>query len=136
MNTTLAAAPQAPPVRVAVVDDHSIMRAVFSAIVEDAPDLDLAWSAANLAEARPFLASEEPGLLILDVSLPDGNGFEFTQEILLRHPNLPVLIVSAEEDETFKQRARACGARAFLSKDVSPEEVLKAVHMIHPRAAA
>jgi DNA-binding NarL/FixJ family response regulator len=135
MNTPPEEPSQEPPVRVAVVDDHSIMRAVFSAIVEDAPDLDLAWSAANLAEARPFLDSEEPGLLILDVSLPDGNGFEFTREVLARHPGLRILIVSAEEDETFKQRARACGARGFLSKNVSPDEVLRAVHTIRAEAA-
>lgn len=116
--------------RLAVVDDHAIIRGVFVTLVEDAPDMIMAWTASSLAEAADKLHWDIPDFLVIDVGLPDGNGFDFTKETLSRVPHLPVLIVSAKEDHSFPGRAAACGARGFIAKESSLEQLVEAVNTI------
>ena len=66
----------------------------------------------------------------MDVGLPDGNGFDFVSEVLKDHPRLPVLMVSAQDDRSFPERARACGARGFIDKAASLERLVEAVSAI------
>lgn len=117
-------------VRLAVVDDHAIIRGVFVTLVEDAPDLNMAWTASSLAEAADKIRWDVPDFLVIDVGLPDGNGFDFTLEVLQRVPQLPVLIVSAEDDLSYRGRAAACGARGFIAKEASLELLIEAVNTI------
>lgn len=116
--------------RLAVVDDHAIIRGVFVTLVEDAPDMTMAWTASSLAEASEKLRWDIPDFLVVDVGLPDGNGFEFTAEALTRVPHLPVLIVSAEEHRSYPGRAAACGARGFIAKEASLQQLVDAVSTI------
>jgi DNA-binding NarL/FixJ family response regulator len=119
------------PVRVAVIDDHSIMRAVYRTLVEDAPDLDLAWSASTVKEARMHLERDEaPDVVIMDLTLPDGTGFELTREVLKKYPEMPVLVVSAHHEKSYAQEASECGARGYLVKDSSPHELLHALEAV------
>lgn len=122
--------PQPKPLRLAVVDDHPIIRSVFKTLTEDAPDMTVAWMAASLCEARDRLGWDTPDLLVIDVGLPDGNGFDLVAEVLRSAPDLPVLMVSAREDCDYPQRAVACGAKGFIAKDVSLEELVKAVNAL------
>jgi DNA-binding NarL/FixJ family response regulator len=128
-----AADPPSPPTarqRIAVVDDHAIIRGVFLTLVEDAPDLLMAWTASSLAEAAEKLRWDAPDFLVMDVGLPDGNGFDFIPEVLNLLPHLPILMVSADEDKTYPERAAAAGARGFIAKEASLELLLEAVSTI------
>jgi DNA-binding NarL/FixJ family response regulator len=118
------------PKRIAVVDDVAIIRAVFRSIAEDSPGMNLIWTASNLDEARAGLNREVPDLLVMDVNLPDGDGFEFTTELLQTHPGLPVLIFSAHEGGSFVEKAVECGARGFLGKNVPPQKVVEAISIL------
>ena len=107
------------------------MRAVYRTLVEDAPDLDLAWSASTAKEARMHMERDEaPDVVIMDLTLPDGSGYDLTREMLERHPNLPVLVVSAHHDRSFAKEAAECGARGYLVKDSSPHELLHALEAV------
>ncbi len=133
MNLT-APSPTPPPtharLRLAVVDDHAIIRGVFVTLVEDAPDMIMAWTASSLAEASDKLRWDVPDFLVMDVGLPDGNGFDFAAEVLSRLPHLPILIVSADEDHSYPGRAAAAGARGFIAKEASLELLVEAVNTI------
>lgn len=119
------------PVRIAVIDDHSIMRAVYRTLVEDTPELELAWSASTAKEARMHLERDEvPDVIIMDLTLPDGTGYELTQEVLAQHPGIPILVVSAHQDKSYAQEAYDCGARGYLVKDSSPTELLQALEAV------
>lgn len=126
---------QPPPqpqkvLRLAVVDDHAIIRGVFVTLVEDAPDLTMAWTASSLAEARDKLKCDTPEFLVMDVTLPDGNGFDFIAKTLHDLPELSVLMVSAHEDPSYPERAAACGAKGFIPKVASLEQLVEAVSVI------
>lgn len=130
MPTPDAISPPNARLRIAVVDDHAIIRGVFLTLVEDAPDMIMAWTASSLAEASDKIRWDAPDFLVMDVGLPDGNGFEFTAEVMSRLPHLPILMVSADEDKSYPQRAAACGARGFIAKEASLEQLIEAVNTI------
>ena len=130
MPDSTSATLQNAPQRLAVVDDHAIIRGVFLTLVEDTPDLTMAWMASSLGEARAKIERDVPDFLVMDVELPDGNGFEFIQEVMGRMPGLPVLMVSAQADRSFPQRALACGAKGFIGKAASLERLVEAVSAI------
>jgi len=121
---------QNPPQRLAVVDDHAIIRGVFLTLVEDTPDLVMAWMASSLGDARSKLLRDVPDFLVMDVELPDGNGFDFILEVLAQFPRLPVLMVSAQEDRSYPSRAKTSGAKGFIGKAASLERLVEAVNTI------
>lgn len=129
-DSTAATLSAQNPKRIAVVDDVAIIRSVFRSIAEDSPGMNLIWTASNLDEARAGLNREIPDLLVMDVNLPDGDGFEFTTELLGDHPDLPVLIFSAHEGGSFVEKAVECGAKGFLGKNVPPQRVVEAITVL------
>lgn len=130
MPDSTSTATENEPQRLAVVDDHAIIRGVFLTLVEDASDLVMAWMASSLGDARAKIARDAPDFLVMDVDLPDGNGFDFVKEVKVQFPNLPVLMVSAQEDRDYPKRAMACGAKGFIGKAASLERLLEAVTTI------
>ena len=116
--------------RVAVVDDHSIIRAIFKSLVDDDPGLELIWSASCLAEARRMLASARPDLLIVDVSLPDGNGLDLAREALILQPHLRILVVSSHAGAANARLALKSGARGYVAKSSAPENISEAIDAI------
>jgi len=117
-------------VRIAALDDHSIIRAVFRTIAEDAHDMELAWTASTIAEARSHIQIEVPDLMLVDVSLPDGEGYDFITEALKLRPKLLTLMVSMHDEPVYAQRAYDVGARGYVVKNISPRELLKVMHSI------
>ncbi|TLD68489.1 response regulator transcription factor [Phragmitibacter flavus] len=119
-----------PTFSLAVVDDHAIIRAIFKSIAEDAPDLRLTWTAPDLAAARQQLVKTRPHLLIVDVSLPDGDGFELTEQVLQTWPTTRVLMISMHDDIDYARRARDLGACGYVAKTTSPKNLLRVLQRI------
>lgn len=118
-------------VRIAVVDDHSIMRAVYRSLIDDSPELDMAWSASTLEEARLHIQRDErPDVIIMDVTLPDGTGYDLVREVLKKFPDMPILMVSAHEERSYAEQAAQAGARGYLVKDSSPAELMDALETV------
>ncbi len=131
MQQLKSSSPVASPTwRIAVVDDHSIIRAVFRTLVEDDPNLQFLWSASTLDEARGYLSETPPDMLIVDISLPDGEGYDLIPEAFSRRPDLRVLVVSSYEDVDHAWRALDCGAHGYLTKNSSPGDILEAISSI------
>jgi len=112
-------------------------------LVEDEPDIALVVRlcldpgrfaiacAGTLAEARDLLARRPvPDLVILDLSLPDGDGLALCQEVKGAHPTLPVLVLTALAEGAERQRAEAAGADRFLAKPFEPDELLHEVERL------
>ena len=130
MQAHTPSAPRTGPLRLAVVDDHAIIRGVFATLAEDDAELVMAWTASTLSEAWMKIQRETPDFLVMDVNLPDGLGFDFVAEVLQALPDLPVLMISASEDTSFQKRAAECGARGYLAKVTSIEKLVEAMHAI------
>ena len=109
--------------RVLLVEDHPIFRDGFAALLgSQRPDwrLDLAGSASE------GLAMLEGGydLAIIDILLPDLDGFETARAIAARAPATPRVMISGREDAAARLRSRDCGASGFISKAWEPAQIL------------
>jgi DNA-binding NarL/FixJ family response regulator len=113
------------PAHCLVVDDHPLMRSALAQVVRDASGLAV-LEASNRLETLQRLASHRVTLVLLDVDLPDVNGFDLVKDIRAGAPGARVIIVSAHRGDGYAERAHAAGADAFLSKDASAD-VLRAV---------
>ena len=103
------------PIRVLIVDDHPDFRAIARELLEEAGYV-VAGEAGGVSGALAAVAAQAPDVVLLDVQLPDGNGFELASQ-LSEHPGGPVgVLVSSRDAEDYGRRVARCGARGFLSK--------------------
>ena len=110
-----------------VVDDHPLFREGFAHMTRS---LRPAWTvrfADSAGQALAAVARNAPDLLVVDVGLPDENGFTLVQALAGRHPPLPVLLISGRDDAAVRVRARACGASGFVAKSVDFEQIAAAI---------
>ncbi len=103
------------PIRVLIIDDHPSFRSVARELLERrgftvVAEADCASSGLEAAERVA------PEAVVLDVQLPDGDGFDVCQTLTRRDPDLAVLLVSASEPHGGLERLHDCGARGFLAK--------------------
>jgi DNA-binding NarL/FixJ family response regulator len=102
------------PKRVLIVDDHQPFRAVARELLE-AAGYDVAGEAADAAEALDAVAAEAPDVVLLDVQLPDGDGFAIVTA-LAGAGGPAFILVSSREADDYGRRIDACGARGFIAK--------------------
>jgi len=118
-------------IRVAVVDDHPIVREGIIANLGDAPDVDIAGSAGTARDGIALAARERPDVVLLDLELPDGSGLDAIAAIKSASPQTRVVIFSAYAGEERVGAALAAGADSYVLKGTTSDELLETV-----RAAA
>jgi two-component system, NtrC family, nitrogen regulation response regulator GlnG len=111
--------------RILVVDDDDAIRLVITeALRREGHEVE---TAATVAEQQASLASYDPDILITDVILPDGNGLDVVPDILKARPDLPVIVLSAQNTLTTAVRATEQGAFEYLPKPFDLDELCRAV---------
>jgi DNA-binding NarL/FixJ family response regulator len=100
--------------RVLIVDDHQPFRAVARELLEGAGYV-VSGEAADAAEALAAVAAEPPDAVLLDVQLPDGDGFALATALAVADGPAVVLVSSRDADD-YGRRVAACGARGFIPK--------------------
>jgi DNA-binding NarL/FixJ family response regulator len=122
---------QGDRVRVLVVDDHSVVRAGLTQLIDGAPDLEVLAAVAGGEEAIAAVARQPFDVVLMDVSMPGIDGVETTRRLLDAHPDLRVVILTSFADRPVILDALEAGAIGYLLKDAEPEELLRGI-----RAAA
>jgi DNA-binding NarL/FixJ family response regulator len=130
-------------IRVAIVDDHDLVREGIRAILEKDPAFTVVGEAGDGQEAVRLVNQTNPDVVLMDVNLPGGlGGLEATEAILADHPAVRVVILTQYEDREYIKRALRIGAHGYLLKrTVSHQlkEAIKAVQQgqryLHPLAA-
>jgi DNA-binding NarL/FixJ family response regulator len=112
---------------VLICDDHRIVREGLRQFVEDVPGVDHVVTAASGEEALARFSAEHPDLVLMDVSMPGLGGLEATRRLIAAHPLANVVMLTAQEDRDHVAAAVTAGARGYLVKDVSREELCAAV---------
>lgn len=118
------------PFDVLLVDDHKIMRDGIRAILSRDGDFAVVGEAATGAEALQFVKQQKPALVLMDIGLPGLNGVDTTAEILRHHPECKVIILSMYDDENSVVGAVRSGARGFVLKKVSDNDLLEALRVV------
>jgi two-component system invasion response regulator UvrY len=113
--------------RVLLVDDHAVVREGLKRILAEVPEIVVAREAGTAAEALEATRSDTYDVVLLDVSLPDGNGFDILTHLKDAHPTLPVLIFSVHAERQYVARALQLGAAGYLTKRSAPQELVTAL---------
>jgi two-component system invasion response regulator UvrY len=113
--------------RVLLVDDHVVVREGLKRILADVPEIVVVREAGTAAEALEAMRTETYDVVLLDVSLPDGNGFDILEHLKDTHPTLPVLIFSVHAERQYVARALQLGAAGYLTKRSAPQELVTAL---------
>jgi len=115
---------------VLLVDDHKIMRDGIKAILRHSEEFHVAGEAETGADAVQMARRLRPGIVLMDIGLPGLNGIEATTEILRHCPEIRIIILSMYDDEHSVVSAIRSGARAFVLKKASDNDLLDALRTV------
>jgi DNA-binding NarL/FixJ family response regulator len=117
-------------IKVLLVDDQTLIRQGIRLLLEIEPDIQVVGQAANGREALLQVETLQPDVVLMDVRMPEMDGVAATRELGLHHPEAKVIILTTfEDDETVFEGLKA-GARGYLLKDISSEEMAQAVRRV------
>ena len=116
--------------RILLADDHGIVRRGLKSLLESQPGLSVIGEAADGLEALRLCSELSPDLLIIDISMPLMNGIEVASRAQKLEAAPGVIILSMHADESYIMRALAAGARGYLVKDATDEDLIPAVRAV------
>jgi DNA-binding NarL/FixJ family response regulator len=124
-----------PNLRVLIADDHEAVRKGVASILETRADIEICGEASNGEEAVRKAQELNPDLIIMDFTMPVMDGLEASRRILKVSPETPILMFSMHKMETLTEAAKKAGARGFITKGESAENLLRAVDNVMRNAS-
>lgn len=126
-----AGAPGAPrPRRVLLVDDHPIVRKGLRRLIENHAGLEVCAEAEGVRGARDAIREHRPDVVVVDLSLKDGDGIELVKEVHAHHPGLPLLVLSMHDESVYAERLLAAGASGYIMKQAASELFIQALEEV------
>lgn len=117
--------------RILIADDHKLFRAGLVLVLKQlGDDLDIVEAGTGKEAASLALSESSLDLVLLDIDLPDGNGLEALLTIHDTKPELPVIMLSAMEDQVTISRAMELGARGYIPKSASGDVMVNSLKLV------
>lgn len=117
--------------KVALVDDHILLRSGLASVINSFDDFQIAFEADHGKQfVEKLTATEEPDIVLLDINMPEMNGFETAQWIRKNKPDIKVIVLSMLDDDSSIIRMIGYGARGFILKDGKPALLERALHEV------
>ena len=117
-------------IRILLVDDHAVVRAGYSTLLQHTANIEVIAEADNGHSALREFIDRKPDIVIMDLSLPGIGGLEAIRRIIARDPDAKILVFSMHEDTVFVEQALQAGARGYITKSSAPEVLVEAVRKI------
>jgi len=117
-------------IRILLADDHAVVRQGVKQILAETYSQAIFGEARNAHELLMMVENERWDIVILDLSMPDGNGLEALKQIKHGHPQLPVIILSMFPEDQYAVRTIKAGAAGYLNKESAPEELVQAIRKV------
>ena len=118
------------PVSVLLADDHALWRQGVRHVLEADDTLKVVAEAANAASVLLLAAQHHPNIILLDISLPDGNGIELLPNLRRVSPESQIIMLSVHDHPEYVLRSVRAGASGYLRKDSTPEELGEAIRAV------
>mgnify|MGYP005749264369 FL=1 len=130
-------------IKVAVVDDHDMVRKGLLAYLVTEPDIDIVGEGASGNEAIEIARKTRPDVMLMDLLMENGTGIDATREIVKFHPTCKIIIITSFYDDEKVFPAIEAGAFSYLLKTAQAEDIIKAIHkamsdepVIEPKVAS
>jgi len=117
-------------IRLAIADDHPIVREGLRRIATEEPGIVVAGEASTAVELFELLDKSAVDVVLLDVSMPGATFVETLMQLRERHPSVRVLVLSVHPEDQWAMRALRSGAAGYLTKDRSPEQLVEAIRRV------
>jgi DNA-binding NarL/FixJ family response regulator len=118
------------PARVLIVDDHPIVRQGLARLINDESDLSVCAEADTMKGALEQIGATHPDIAVVDLSLGRESGLELIKDIRVRHPKLPVLVLSMHDETLYADRVIRAGAMGYIMKDEASDRVANAIRQV------
>lgn len=118
------------PIRVAIIDDHELVRRGLKDLIESDGELQVVAQAGNVYDGFQVVSNLKPDVAIVDVRMPDGNGVELCREILSHVDGVKVIMLTSYADDEALLGAILAGASGYVLKDIKGEMLLKSIHKV------
>ena len=117
-------------IRLIVADDHALVRAGICSLLKSQGDIVIVAETGSGREAVNLCHQLKPDIILLDLSMPDMDGLEATKQILVDLPEIKVIILTMYENEEYATRVLSAGAKGFIVKRMSPEELPSVIRKV------
>jgi DNA-binding NarL/FixJ family response regulator len=117
-------------VRILLADDHAILRSGLRLLLQRVGDLCAAFEATDGRAAVDWMDREQADVAVMDVGMPGLNGIEATAQILRKHPDVGVVMLSMHSDETCVLRCLRAGAPGYILKESAEQELIAAIRAV------
>jgi len=119
-----------PKIRIAIVDDHALVRSGLRGFITDQPDIEVVAEASDGAQALDVVRQHALDVLVLDISMPKQSGMDVLARIQAHAPDLGILILSGYPEEHYAVSLLRRGVSGYLNKQCEPEDIVTAVRRI------
>jgi len=114
-------------IKILLVDDHEIVRYGLRSLIEEQPDMEVVGDAENGRTAVDLAHQLKPDVVIMDISMPDMNGFEATRRIRKKNPNTKIIVLSMHHKRQFVIDMLKAGVSGYILKTKVHDDLIRAV---------
>jgi multidrug efflux pump subunit AcrA (membrane-fusion protein)/DNA-binding NarL/FixJ family response regulator len=118
-------------IRTLLVDDENLIRKTLQIYLESEPNIEIIATADNGNTAINLVKEFEPDVILLDIEMPEMDGLMATEELSLRFPQSKIIILSSHDEPEYLNRALTAGAKGYLLKNISPEELSQSIELVN-----
>jgi DNA-binding NarL/FixJ family response regulator len=116
--------------RILIADDHPVFRHGVRALLESTPEVEVVGEVTTGEEAITLAESLQPDVVLMDIQMPGINGIDATRRIVQTSPYIRVLVVTMFQDDGSVFAAMRAGARGYILKDATKDEILRAIRAV------
>ena len=119
------------PITIFIVDDHKVFRQGIKSLLDYEEDIKVIGTAGSIQEFTETILGYEPDIILMDITLKDGEGPDITKWILEKKPDCKVLIFSMHQEDKYVKKVLESGAHGYLLKDAGTQEMIKAIRTVY-----
>jgi two-component system response regulator NreC len=118
-------------IRILICDDHTLFVEGIKAMFRNESSIEIAGEARDGRQAVELMKELKPDVLLMDISMPDMNGFDATERVRKFDPNAKVLILTMHDDEELVAKCLEAGASGYIIKDAPASQLLYAIEAVY-----